>query len=365
MTTAKSGNMPKHIARCLELAALGSRSVMPNPMVGAVLTHKDKVIGEGYHKEFGGPHAEVWAINSVSDKSLLPESTLYVSLEPCSHHGKTPPCTELILNSGIKHVVVGCRDPFPKVAGKGLEALEKAGIKVEVGVLADECIALNRRFMISHRQKRPYVILKWAETADGYVAREDYTSKWISCEESRFLSHKFRAEEMSILVGTTTAAVDDPQLTVRHVDGPNPIRIVIDLDLVLNEKLCLFDATATTWTVTSRTDHGVKDPIIITRTEPLVPQLLTSLYQRSIISLIVEGGARTIQSFLEADLWDEVRVFHGTPSFGGGIKAPRPNGTLVQEKKIDSDLLRVIQHPKLPARLGIMDKTKTVVVPQI
>ena len=217
-----------YMDRALDLAARGGRAVMPNPMVGAVIVHNDTIIGEGYHQLYGGPHAEVFAIRGVQDRSLLKDATIYVSLEPCSHFGKTPPCAELVIESGIRTVVVGCKDPNPKVAGRGIQKLRDAGITVHEGIRERECVMLNRRFMLFQKMQRPYVILKWAETADRFIAREDGSSKWISSEFSRRTTHRWRSQEMSILVGTTTARADNPQLTVRHIEGINPLRIVID-----------------------------------------------------------------------------------------------------------------------------------------
>ncbi len=207
---------PQYMVRALELALKGGRSVAPNPMVGAVLAYEGAVIGEGYHQRYGGPHAEVAALSSVEDRSLVPYSTLYVTLEPCAHFGKTPPCADLIIDSGIKRVVVGCRDPFPQVSGLGIERLINAGISVTEGVMELECRAMNRRFIVAQREKRPYCILKWAQTRDGFIARTDLSSRWISSAPSRTLTHLWRSQEMAILVGRTTAAVDDPELTVRH-----------------------------------------------------------------------------------------------------------------------------------------------------
>jgi len=220
---------------------------MPNPMVGAVIVRDGVIIGEGYHQRYGGPHAEVFAIESVTDRSLLKDAILYVSLEPCSHFGKTPPCADLVIRSGIRAVVVGATDPNPKVAGQGIQKLRDAGITVHTGIRERECVVLNRRFMIFQREHRPYVILKWAETADRFIAREDGSSKWISGESSRRTSHRWRSQEMSILVGTTTARLDDPRLTVRHVEGVSPLRIVIDKELSLPHSLAIFNNEVETW----------------------------------------------------------------------------------------------------------------------
>ena len=350
---------PRFMDRALDLAAHGGRAVMPNPMVGAVIERHGVVIGEGYHQQYGGPHAEVGAVESVSDRSLLKESTLYVTLEPCSHFGKTPPCSDLVIESGIRNVVVGCRDPNPKVAGQGIQKLRAAGITVHEGIRERECVVLNRRFMLFHLQHRPYVILKWAETADRFIAREDGTSKWISSEFSRRTAHRWRAQEMSILVGTTTARLDDPQLTVRFVDGVSPLRIVIDKELSLPRTLELFNNDVETWVFTSRPEkHEGKIWWKHLNPSPSAPeQILQQLFAAKKLSLIVEGGSQTLQSFIDAGLWDEARVFQSRKTFGAGIAAPNLGVSGHTTMPSGKDRIEIFQHPNLASRLGISDSS--------
>lgn len=350
---------PRFMDHALDLASRGGRAVMPNPMVGAVIVRDGVVIGEGYHQRYGGPHAEVMAVESVTDRSLLKGSTLYVTLEPCSHFGKTPPCADLVIESGIPSVVVGCRDPNPKVAGQGIQRLRDAGIKVHEGVRERECIVLNRRFMLFHLERRPYVILKWAETADRYIAREDGTSKWISSEFSRRTAHRWRAHEMSILVGTTTARVDDPRLTVRFVEGTNPLRVVIDRELSLPHSLALFDNEVETWVFNSHTEkhEGLTSWKRLDPSRPIPEQILESLYEAKRLSLIVEGGSRTIQSFIDAGLWDEARVFQSRKRFDTGIAAPNLGVSGHTTMPSGKDRIEVFQHPDLASRLRISDSS--------
>lgn len=345
--------------RALELAARGGRDVMPNPMVGAVVVHNDTIIGEGFHERYGGPHAEVHAIQSVQDKSLLKEATVYVTLEPCSHFGKTPPCADLLISSGIQHAVVGCKDPNPKVAGTGIRKLQEAGIRVTEHVRERECIMLNRRFILFHRQQRPYIILKWAETADHFIAREDGSSKWISSQFSRRTTHRWRAHEMSILVGTTTARVDDPRLTVRHVEGTNPLRMVIDTKEVLPASLALFNDEADTWIFTHRDERhvGTTSWKHVSPNAPLLPQVCEHLRANKILSVLVEGGAKTLQSFIESGLWDEARVFQSQKKFGSGTLAPTLNVPGHTTMPSGRDRIEVFQHPALAERLGITDSS--------
>ncbi len=341
--------------RALALAALGGRSVMPNPMVGAVLVSNGEIIGKGHHEFFGGPHAEVNAISHVVDRSKLSGATLYVTLEPCSHFGKTPPCADLIIESGISHVVVGCRDPFAEVSGTGTEKLLTAGVRVTEGVRHTESVLLNKRFILAHRLKRPYIILKWAQTSDGFIARSDGSSKWISCEASRSLTHEWRAYEMSILVGTTTARIDNPSLTVRDVKGRNPVRVVIDASLSLSPQSNLFSHESETIVFNAIKDehHGHISWRRIDFHRPVAPQIVTDLYEHNFISLFIEGGAKTLQSFIDADLWDEARVFVNPQRFESGISAPKipqlPDETLHS----GDDTLLKVRHHDLECRLGL------------
>lgn len=350
---------PRYMDHALDLASRGGRAVMPNPMVAAVIVRDGQVIGEGYHQRYGGPHAEVVAVESVSDRSLLKESTLYVTLEPCSHFGKTPPCADLVIESGIRNVVVGCRDPNPKVAGQGIQKLRDAGISVHEGLRARECVVLNRRFMLFHLQHRPYVILKWAETADRFIAREDGTSKWISSEFSRRTAHRWRAQEMSILVGTTTARLDDPQLTVRFVDGANPLRVVIDRELSLPSSLALFNNEVETWVFNAHSEKHEGNTFwkILNPSRPMPEQILERLYETKRLSLIVEGGSKTLQSFIDAGLWDEARVFQSRKTFGAGIAAPNLGVVGHTTMPSGKDRIEIFQHPNLASRLGITDSS--------
>lgn len=338
--------------RCLDLAILGAGKVSPNPMVGAVVVHNDKIIGEGYHQQYGQAHAEVNAVNQVlanfdNAEELLRESTIYVSLEPCAHYGKTPPCADLIIKHRIPHVVVGCRDPFPAVDGKGIEKLKGAGIEVTLGVLEDECRFLNRRFFTKVQQHRPYVILKWAETQDGFFAPDDNSQLWITGTESRKLVHQWRGEEDAILVGKNTAAIDNPQLNVRYGDGRSPKRVVIDRRLELNHDLYLFDQSVETFVFNGvKTDvDGKIKYIALEDFDRYVPQyILYQLYLQDVQSVIIEGGAHTLNSFIEAGLWDEARVFTGEVSLKSGINAPKINGIIAAEIPSGTDHLQIIYH---------------------
>lgn len=326
--------------RALQLALNGFGKVSPNPMVGCVIVYDNKIIGEGYHQIYGGPHAEVNAINSVKDKSLLAKSTLFVTLEPCSHYGKTPPCANLIVENNIPNVVVCNHDPNPLVAGKGIQILKDAGIHVEIGVLEKEGLWLNRRFFTFINIKRPYIILKWAQTNDGFVARENYDSKWISSTLSRKLVHKWRTEEDSILVGKNTALYDNPQLTSRDWQGKNPTRIVIDKNLELSSDLHLFDQSIQTICfncLKNQEDNSLK--FIKIDFKNLAYEILSSLYELKIQSLIIEGGSATLNEFISQNLWDEARVFTSNNNFEKGIAAPILNHELYSTEKVDQDIL--------------------------
>jgi diaminohydroxyphosphoribosylaminopyrimidine deaminase/5-amino-6-(5-phosphoribosylamino)uracil reductase len=345
----------RYMERALTLAAIGGRAVMPNPMVGAVVAKDGEILGEGYHEFFGGPHAEVTAIRQAQERSTLTGATLYVTLEPCSHFGKTPPCADLVIESGISHVVVGCRDPFREVSGKGIEKLRAAGIQVTEDVRKEECRLLNKRFILAHRLKRPYTILKWAQTSDGFIARSDGSSKWISCEASRTLTHEWRAQEMGIMVGTATARVDDPHLTVRYVSGENPVRIVIDNSLSLPPQSNLFNSEADT-IIFNGLQEGTRGNLSFVRIDfrrAIAPQIGDRLYQWSLISFIIEGGAKTLQSFIDADLWDEARVFVSPEKFGSGITAPTLPPFPHEVRPSGHDTLLETTHPELLARLGL------------
>lgn len=345
--------MPLHelyMQRCLELAALGTGSVSPNPMVGAVIVHEGRIIGEGYHRQYGQAHAEVNAVNSVlskydNAKELLRNSAIYVSLEPCAHYGKTPPCADLIIKYRIPKVVVGCRDPFDQVDGKGIEKLQQAGIEVINCALEAECKWLNRRFFTRVQQKRPYIILKWAQTSDGFFAPADKSQFWITGEESRRLVHQWRSEEDAILVGKNTVAIDNPQLNARHWPGKSPKRVVIDRRLELSRELHIYDQSVETLVFNEvKTDiDGKIKYIALEDFERFVPQyILFQLYLQDIQSVIIEGGAHTLNSFIEARLWDEARVFTGKAFLRQGIKAPCVTGEGAEESLIGNDRLQII-----------------------
>lgn len=313
--------------RAMELATRGIGSVSPNPMVGCVIVHEGRVIGEGWHERYGQAHAEVNAVQRVEDHELLKTSTAYVSLEPCAHFGKTPPCADLLVRVGMQRVVISNIDPNPLVAGKGIEKLRMAGIELSVGSLEQEGRELNRRFFTMIQRHRPYIILKWAQTADGFMAREDGTSKWISNVYARQLTHKWRTEEDAVLVGTKTAALDNPQLTARDWKGRNPSRIVIDRNMVLSRELKLFDGSAPTLRYNQKfTEIRSNETCVKIEGQDFLRGMMTNLYERKVQSLIVEGGPETLNKFVTAGLWDEVRMFVAPVRFGKGLRAPQPAG---------------------------------------
>jgi len=336
-------NHEDYMRRCLELAKKGAWYVPPNPVVGAVITHNGQIIGEGYHAKYGEAHAEVNAISAVEDKSLLSHSRLYVSLEPCSHIGKTPPCTDLIIKHAIPEVITGMPDLNTEVSGGGHALLRDAGIKVLTGLLLNEGYELNRRFVVNQLHKRPYIILKWAETADGFIARADFSSKWISCDKSRELVHLWRAEESAILVGTNTAYYDNPKLTARIAGAQNPVRVVIDNQLRLPDSLNLFDQSEKTIIFNSRrSETGAElEYIKVPFERNLIELILEALFQRELSSLLVEGGSRMIQSFIDLDLWDEARVFTAQKQFGEGVEAPKLGLAPDQVKQVEGDKLKI------------------------
>ena len=314
--------------RCLDLAGRGLGTTYPNPLVGSVIVHEDHIIGEGFHHRSGEPHAEVVAVQAVKDKALLKKSTLYVNLEPCSHHGKTPPCADMIVREGIPRVVVGTVDTTGKVMGKGLARMRAGGVEVVAGVLEEESRYVTRRFFTYHEKKRPYILLKWAESADGYLDEERLPGQegpnWISGPLGRQAVHRWRTQEEAILVGRKTALIDDPALTAREWRGRNPLRLVIDRELSLPSTLQLFDDEAPTIIFNNlRSErHTHPEPVKIDFSQSILPQILDDLYERQVQSLIVEGGAYTLQQFIGADLWDEARVFRGERYFHKGVKAP-------------------------------------------
>jgi len=331
--------------RCFELARKGLGMTRTNPLVGSIIVHDDRIIGEGYHHEFGGPHAEVNAIRSVKDRSLLPESTLYCSLEPCAHHGKTPPCAILIQQKGIGRVVISNSDPFPSVNGEGIRFMREAGITVETDCLAEEGYHINRRFIGFINRKRPYIILKWAQTTDGFIdlEREPGDSegpRWITDNVNRTLVHKWRSEEAAIMVGTNTVIKDNPGLNVRRWTGEDPIRVTMDRNGRLANSLQILDGKQETiiFTGEQRKYRGRTRSIHADLSYEL-GDVLEELYDQKVISVFVEGGAQLHNSFIESGLWDEARVFTGKMAFSQGVKAP--------EMKLSPDETRYISDTKL------------------
>jgi len=343
-------NHEQYIARCIELAKNGFGTTYPNPMVGSVIVYNGEIIGEGWHQKAGEPHAEVNAIQSVKDPSLLDKATIYVSLEPCSHFGKTPPCCDLIIKNKIPNVVIGTVDSNIKVAGNGIKRLQEAGANVIVGVLEKECYELNQRFFTFHEKKRPYIILKWAETQDGFIAplqKEEQKPVWITNLNSRQLVHKWRTEEQAILVGTQTVIDDNPQLNARDWEGNNPIRIVIDQRNRVPKTAHVFDNQTKTIVFSSnKSTLSLENTIfeVIDFQQNIVQQIVDKLYQHQIQSVIIEGGAQTLQTFIDATLWDEARVFIGNSTFGTGKKAPILNTALSTKEKIGTDELLIIRN---------------------
>lgn len=336
--------------RCIELAWLSAGNAAPNPMVGAVLVYDDRIIGEGYHRKYGEAHAEVNCINSVSeaDTHLVEKSTLYVSLEPCAHFGKTPPCADLIIEKKIPLVVIGCRDSFEQVNGKGIQQLLAAGINVITPVLEKQALELNKRFFTFHNRQRPYIILKWAQTVNGKIANNDYSRLLISNEITNREVHKWRSREAAILVGTNTALHDDPSLTTRLWHGNNPVRLVIDRYLKLPSTLNLFDGTVKT-IIFNTIQHLEKNNCLyykISNDQPIVSQLLEALYQLNIQSVLVEGGTRLLQSFIEEDYWDEATVITNTGlAIQNGIQAPLlSNVEKLSGQKIYADTIEYYKH---------------------
>ena len=329
----------KYIKRCIELAKNGLGTTYPNPLVGSVIVYNNEIIGEGWHQKAGEPHAEVNAIHSVKDKSLLSKATIYVSLEPCSHFGKTPPCCDLIIANKIPNVVIGTIDPFAKVAGNGIKKLLEAGKKVTIGILEDECNELNKRFFTFHTKKRPYIILKWAESQDGFIApleREKKEPVWITNEFSRQLVHKWRSEEQAILVGTNTVLEDNPSLTVRDWTGNNPIRIVLDQKKRIPKESPIFDTQANTLLISKDT---------INFKNAIASEIADFLFKNEIQSVIIEGGRQTLQTFIDANIWDEARVFKGAKALKNGIKAPLITSVNAKkEQLLDDQLLTFLNY---------------------
>lgn len=332
----------KYMLRAIELAELGRGSVSPNPMVGCVIVHDGLIIGEGYHQKYGEAHAEVNAINSVKNKSLLREATLYVSLEPCAHFGKTPPCADLIVKHQLKEVIIAAVDSNPLVEKKGIQKLAQAGIAVTTGVMEQEVRNQNVRFFTQMEKKRPYIILKWAQTKDGFVARTNFDSKWISNSLSRQQVHRWRTEEDAILVGTNTARYDNPRLNARDWYGKDPLRLVVDRELKLEESLHLFDGQQDTIIYNNQLNKTVgKTEWAKMDVRIDAKGIVADLYARNIQSLIVEGGAAVLGDFISNDLWDEARVFTGNAKFGLGIPAPVLTCIPETHYRIKDDLLTI------------------------
>ena len=324
-----------YIKRCIELAKNGLPVAMPNPSVGAVIVFENKIIGEGYTSAYGGNHAEVNAIASVKNKELLAKSTIYVSLEPCSHFGKTPPCSDLIIKYKIPNVVIGTVDSNSKVSGQGIKKLIEAGANVIVGILEAECRESNKRFFIFHEKKRPYIILKWAETEDGFIApfsKNEQKPVWITNIYSRQLVHKWRSEEQAILVGTQTVVDDNPKLDVRDWTGKNPIKIVLDKNNRISKESHIFDIRQKTLVISDKE---------INYYENVALQIVTFLFDNNLQSVIIEGGRQTLQTFIDANLWDEARVFKGKEMFSSGTKSPVITRKIVAKSKIDNDELLI------------------------
>ncbi|NNK19594.1 MAG: bifunctional diaminohydroxyphosphoribosylaminopyrimidine deaminase/5-amino-6-(5-phosphoribosylamino)uracil reductase RibD [Maribacter sp.] len=345
---------PKYMERALQLAKNGLGSAAPNPAVGSVIVHDNCIIGEGYTSAYGGWHAEVNAINSVKNKRLLSEAVLYVTLEPCSHHGKTPPCADLILKYKIPKVVIGILDPHDKVAGKGVKQLKNSGCTVVIGVLEKACMEHHRRFLTFHKKQRPYIILKWAQSNDGYIAPEKnkrgikIQPYWISNKYSRQLVHKWRSQEQAVLIGMRTVIDDNPKLNVRQWFGKSPIRIVIDKELTIKGNHHILDQSQKTIIFTAVEDksqwiNGI-DYELMDFTKNRAQQICDALHKHNIMSLLIEGGTKTLQSFIDAALWDEARVVQGSANLGDGLKAPKFNGNTTQKIEVVADILTIYQN---------------------
>jgi len=335
-----------YMQKCLDLACKGKGNVSPNPMVGSVIVYNDEIIGKGYHEKYGCSHAEVNAINSVKKKYLLNESTLYVNLEPCAHFGKTPPCSDLIIKYKIPKVIIGCIDTFSNVSGRGVKKMKNAGIKVVVGVLEEQCREINKRFFTFHEKKRPYIILKWAESQDKFIAPLNQSEPfWMTSNKSKHIVHKWRSQEDAILVGRITAQKDNPLLTVRNVVGNNPIRIVIDNDLTLSKDLKLFNNDSYTIIINNIKSYTEsKNKYVKISNKNFIINILNYLYKQNIQSFIIEGGSITLQSFINDNLWDEARVFTTKKHLKKGVPSPIIAGRLNEERKVEDDNLKIFNN---------------------
>jgi len=336
-------NHKKYIERTFYLANKGLGNVSPNPMVGCVIVKSGKIIGEGYHEKYGKEHAEINAINNVTDKSLLEGSSFYINLEPCSHHGKTPPCSDEIMRYNPKEVIISNQDQNPIVNGKGINKLKKGGISVIENIEKEKGLIVNKRFFKNQLTNLPYIILKWAETKDGFIAKEDGSSKWISNELSRMLVHKWRSEEPGILIGVNTANTDNPSLNVRSWTGNDPTRIVLDPNFKINEKIKLFEDEGALFVYNKEFDKKLKNKHLIQNKSFILKDILRDILEKGIGSIIVEGGAKTINSFIEEGLWDEARVFISDKKFEKGIKAPKIDLNKYQKIR-DNKLYTIYNH---------------------
>ncbi len=344
----------KYMSRCIEIAQNALGTAAPNPAVGALIVYQNKIIGEGYTSAYGGPHAEVNAIQSVADTSVLRAATLYVTLEPCSHFGQTPPCADLIIKFGIPKIVIGLVDPHEKVAGKGIKRLKDAGCEVLTGILEKECREHHKRFLTFHEKKRPYIILKWAETVDGFIAPEKAKRSttaepyWITSSYARQLVHQWRSQEQGILVGTTTVLEDNPKLNVRLWQGKNPLRIVLDRNLKIQDDRHVLDGSIPSLLLTEVADtskyiDGIQYELI-DFSKDIAQQICSVLWKHNLTSVFIEGGAKTIQTFIDENLWDEARVFTGTTSFKKGTKAPSLSRSSFELKKIGGNALKTYRN---------------------
>ncbi|MDC7997836.1 bifunctional diaminohydroxyphosphoribosylaminopyrimidine deaminase/5-amino-6-(5-phosphoribosylamino)uracil reductase RibD [Gilvibacter sediminis] len=337
--------------RCLELAKLGQGTTDPNPMVGCVIVYKNAIIGEGWHQRAGEPHAEVNAVASVKDKNLLQEATAYVSLEPCSHHGRTPPCSDLLIKHKVARVVIGSTDPNPQVAGRGIAKLKAAGVEVISGVLEKEAQFLNRRFFTFHSKKRSYVLLKWAQSSDGFLAPKSKNTQapvWISNTLSRQRTHRWRSEESAILIGVNTALADNPSLTTRDWPGKSPVRVVLDPKGKLDPTLKLLDGSTQTLVITTKDNSKEFPNVSCIKVQELsfeIDHLLAILYDHGLQSVLIEGGADTLNRFIQSGIWDEARVFTGAVNLGDGIAAPELKLEPTAVEKIDQDQLHTYLNP--------------------
>jgi len=335
----------QYMQRCLQLALKGLGSVSPNPMVGCVIVHNEKIIGEGYHQKYGEGHAEVNAIDSVKDKSLLSKSTIYVSLEPCNHFGKTPPCADLILKHAIPNVVIGIQDPFEKVNGSGIKKIIDAGLHVTTGILKAKCREINKRFFTFHLEKRPYIILKWAQSKDGFIGKKNQSVR-ISNELTRILNDTWRTQEDAVLIGGETARTDNPHLTVRTIEGRNPMRIILSNSGDLPTNSNLFDGSATTLVYSKNNFQYANCETVVIPVENNLDFLLSDLHRRNIQSLIIEGGSSVLNQFIKEDKWDEIRIFESESLLEDGILAPTISPAISSSEQIDNNQLKLIYRRK-------------------